>query len=621
MTKYNIPRGVDEFRELLTSRAVSTLDASDLLIAARRFEKIEEAYKEAFLPKDSVKRIAIVGSTMTSNFSKILRLYLYAEQISPLIYEAPFGSLNQQLLEEDSGLYRFSPDLILLLPDYRDVDIPPFYSVDEEQLCGLVYAEARRYRNLWNLVRGRLNAVNIVHALFAIPYSSPLGALDANQPFSPHNFLRRLNLKLIEKKEKGVIFIDFDYYASLVGKKEWFDPGLFHQIKQSIGFAGMSPVCRATAKLIGYVFGQTRKCLIVDLDNTLWGGVVGDDGLEGINLNCGDPSGEAFIFFQEYIKQLKERGVILAVCSKNESSTAKKPFQELPDMVLRLEDISCFVANWKDKAGNIRRISTELNIGLDSLVFFDDNPAERALIRSALPEVEVIDVPSDPARFVDALDESRCFDWATLTQEDIDRTKTYVDNSKRSTLEAVSLNYEEYLKGLSMIAHPNSSLGAICPRFNQLINKTNQFNMTGSRTTESKLKALSEAPEKYRLINTNLNDRFTNYGIISCMILKKCGSIALIETWVMSCRVFKRGVENLMLGEVINIALTWECDMLVGQYIPTEQNRLVENLYVDLGFNRGAPKHEVLQSLTGILYSQEIPSAKLLTGHTISIKR
>lgn len=622
MTRSDIPRSADDFHEWFANRELVYSDASDLLVAARRFEKIEDSYRQQFHLDDPVTRIAVVGSMTVTNLKSVLKIHLYAQSIVAKIYEAPFGSLTQQALEKDSGLYQFAPDIVFLIPDYQDVDVPYLHPARYEELKSLPDREADRYSRLWRSIHESLPCAVILHSLFAIPYLSPLGALEFNQPYARHNIFRRLNLKLVENGAGSIVFLDFDFFASLVGKTRWFDPNLFFRTKQSIGFSGIGVVCFAAARLICSVQGRMRKCLIVDLDNTLWGGVIGDDGIEAINVDRGDPAGEAFVTFQEYIKQMKERGVILAVCSKNELDIAMQPFEQISDMPLKLDDIACFVANWESKAENVKRIASELNIGLDALVFFDDNPAERMLVKSELPEVEVIDVPEDPAYFIEALDGARCFDWATITEEDQNRTDTYSAESKRRSLESNTSSYELYLSELKMFAEPTTSIGIHGPRFNQLINKTNQFNLTGARTTETMLQDLSKAPDKYKLIKTDLSDRFANHGIISCMILEKVKNFALIRVWVMSCRVFKRGVENLMLGKTIEAALEWGCDVLVGEYVSSGRNGLVENLYTELGFKKRVSKIKELETpLSGLVYFHEIPSDDLKTEHRISIKQ
>ncbi|MEG0504255.1 MAG: HAD-IIIC family phosphatase, partial [Raoultibacter sp.] len=299
------------------------------------------------------------------------------------------------------------------------------------------------------------------------------------------------------------------------------------------------PITNQIGRLIEILSGHQKKCLVLDLDNTLWGGVVGDLGTQGIVLDPNDAEGEAYRFFQSYVKSLKERGVILAVCSKNDMEVATAPFVENPNMILCRDDISCFIANWEDKASNLKRIAKELNIGLDSLVFFDDNPAEREIIHSYLPSVTVIDVPEDVDSYALALDHSGVFDWIEITNEDIGRVQTYQANAERKKLEETAVDYDQYLRSLEMVGEVSRIKEADVERFTQLINKSNQFNLRTMRYNDKQIQDMLH-DESYILLGVKLKDKFSFYGIIACVILhiedtaevKTC----FIDSFVMSCR-------------------------------------------------------------------------------------
>jgi FkbH-like protein len=358
---------------------------------------------------------------------------------------------------------------------------------------------------------------------------------------------------------------------------------------------------------------------VLDLDNTLWGGVIGDDGIEGINIDPNNAIGEAFLAFQGFVKTLKDRGVILAVCSKNEDNAAREPFEKLKNMILKIDDIACFAANWNDKASNIKHIAAKLNIGTDSLVFFDDNPAERQLVRQFLPEVEVIEVPSDPALYVRALNEAMCFEWAQLSSEDILRSDTYIKDIKRSELEQTAGDYDTYLRSLEMKARIINVSNTELARFTQLINKSNQYNLRTKRYTEAAITAMMKNVDEYALICIDFEDKFGNYGIISSIIMQRIKDIAFIDTWVMSCRVLKRGIENVVLEAMYNAASIWGSEWIVGEYLPTKKNKLVANLYSELGFIKSAQDwfKEVRQERT--VYKIKPSSQK--TKHNIEIIR
>lgn len=300
-------------------------------------------------------------------------------------------------------------------------------------------------------------------------------------------------------------------------------------------------------------------------------------------LDPNNPIGEAFRNFQRYIKQLKDRGVILAVCSKNNEEIVKQAFSENEFMILKLEDISYFAVNWNDKADNILEIANNLNIGINSVVFFDDNPAERDLVSLSLPEVKVINVPKDPSNYIIALEEESPFEWLQITKEDIDRSKTYKDNEKREKLKKEITDYNEYLKMLQMKVKIKSVNGESIDRFIQLINKTNQFNVTTRRYNEGEINSM-QLDKGNIMFTVSLEDIYSNYGIISGVILKCSGSDCIIDTWIMSCRVFKRNIEYIVYKKIVEIAKLNNCTRIMGEYIPTDRNQMIKDLYKDLGF-------------------------------------
>jgi len=422
-----------------------------------------------------------------------------------------------------------------------------------------------------------------MHGLFVLPLARQLGNLESSHASSRTNCIRALNAYLVQQCPSNVTLIDMDYFAGNFGKENWFDEVAFFVSKQPFSLKAVAPVSAFLARLIATAAGDVKKCLVLDLDNTLWGGVIGDDGLGGINLDPNNPAGEAYLAFQRYLKALKERGVMLAVCSKNDETTARSPFLDCPDMILQLDDFAAFVANWDDKISNLRLIARQLNIGLDAMVFFDDNPSERMLVEQYEPAVQVIDVPEDPALFVRALDLSFYFEWLHLTREDTVRVDSYVQDKKRQELAGHFENYDEYLNSLDMeawIEHTDDpSLARVC----QLINKTNQFNLRTQRYTESALAALRANPE-FALVQVRLKDKFTNYGIIASAVIQFRGDSAFIENWVMSCRAFKRGIEDATMNAIVALAKRRKCTWIYGMHTPTAKNSYVASLLADFGF-------------------------------------
>jgi FkbH-like protein len=343
------------------------------------------------------------------------------------------------------------------------------------------------------------------------------------------------------------------------------------------------------------IYGRTRKCLILDLDNTLWGGVIGDDGPDQIKIGRETAEAEAFTAFQEYCLQLRSRGILLAVCSKNSEAIARQGFEH-PDSVLLLDHFSCFKANWEPKHENIKAIASELNIGLNSLVFVDDNPAEREIVSAQLPDVAVPDVGSDVSRFISVLEDGRYFEPVRLSREDLKRAEQYRDNAQRATFQGSFQNYDEYLESLEMSAEVAAFKPVYLDRITQLISKTNQFNLTTRRYTRAQIETIAASPS-YISLYGKLTDKFGDNGLISVIIGRKENGILHIDLWIMSCRVLKRGMETVMLDALVAECQVQGISEIRGYYIQTERNGLVAGHYADLGFklSGGDDEHQVFR--------------------------
>lgn len=605
------------FEQLFCNSQLASMNGSDLLDMASKFAKIEGLYLEKHKSKLIPKKIAVLASYTTHHLISVLKIFLYQRGISPVFYEGEYDGIAMELMNSDSELYDFKPDIILLLTYNTDIkNYPRLFASDTEIECW-VKGKVDYYKKLWEYTSS-IPACQVFQTLFVSPVYRPLGNMEANYLFSPANCLKSLNLELISQKPANVNIIDLEYLASYFGKRRWFDDANYYMSKQGFSFDAFGLVCNAISHIFGSLTGNLKKCLALDLDNTLWGGVIGDDGLEGININPGDAVGESFLAFQQYIKKLKDRGVILAVCSKNDEKIAKLPFQNHPDMILSLEDIACFVANWNDKPANLREIANQLNIGIDSIVFFDDNPFERDIVRQFIPEVEVIDVPEDPALFVDALDKAMCFEWNQLTEEDLSRSDSYATDRKRTELCSHIIDYNSYLQALNMKANIGNVTSMELARFTQLINKSNQFNLRTKRYAEAAISQMMERNGNYKLLHISLEDKFGKYGIISCIIIKKIEKIAFIDTWVMSCRVLKRGVENASFNAICDIARNWNCNWVVGEYLPTKKNQMVSGLYPELGFEKAPNGWLSGSEAGGTVYRMNLSSA-LPKNHYITI--
>ncbi|MBR6290649.1 MAG: HAD family hydrolase, partial [Clostridia bacterium] len=330
--------------------------------------------------------------------------------------------------------------------------------------------------------------------------------------------------------------------------------------------------------------GKIKKCVVLDLDNTLWGGVIGDDGLSGIQI--GDLGlGHAFSDFQSWLKELKKRGVLLAVCYKNNEETAREPFEKHPDFVLRMEDFSIFVENWEDKATNIRYIRDVLNLGMDSFVFIDDNPFERDLVRSMIPEITVPDLPDDPSQYLSYLRSLNLFETASFSEADAVRTEQYREEVGRAKAQTQFESFDDYLKSLEMKASFAPFDDFHIPRIAQLTQRSNQFNLRTVRYTENQVAAAASDGGRLTLYFT-LRDKFGDYGLISVVIMDKTDEDTLfIDTWLMSCRVLKRGMEEFIVNKIVEVARENGFSRVIGEYLPTPKNAMVKDIYSRLGFS------------------------------------
>ena len=557
-------------------------DFNSLMKLARRLAR--KGYSSADDDKAKV-RIAVLGSTSLQHFVMMLRAVLYERGICADIYEGEYNGILMDVFDNTSKLYSFEPEYIVILPDYRDIEAycPPMLA-DTESVNRSVNDAYEQYARIFERIHENLPQTQVLIANFVTPIFEPLGSLSSNYGFSKRSFYRQVNNALTNNRPPFVFVLDVEELAEYLGKRSFINESAYYLNKSGFDLQYIGYYCDLIARQFEAFAGKARKCLVLDLDNTLWGGVVGDLGYDGVLLDPNDAEGEAYLAFQRYIVELKNRGIIISICSKNDEVNAKEPFEKNENMVLKLSDISAFYANWDDKATNIKRISNELNIGTDSMVFFDDNPTERKLINEFLPEVKVINVPEDPALYTRALDREFVFEWTQLTKEDIGRIETYANNRARNALMETCIDYDDYLINLQMKIECKELSDTDMERFVQLTNKSNQFNLRTRRYSEAEIIGLQNE-NSYVLLTIKLEDRFSKYGIIGCAILKIDGDTCFIENWVMSCRVLKKGVENYTIEKIIDIAKKHGCSKVVGEFVPTKKNSMVSNLYDTLGFD------------------------------------
>lgn len=500
------------------------------------------------------------------------------------IIEGDYSRAVQEATDPDSSLRQAGLDMALVASDARLLGLDRA-AADREEVKARVDGAFERIKMIADGLRGSVRSTILVQSV--VPPLEPLfGSYDRIEKGSPFAMVEALNLRLAEwAAAGGCVLVDVARLASVVGYENWHDPRHWHASKLSFSPDVIPAYADVVARTIGAVLGKTRKCLVLDLDNTLWGGVIGDDGLTGIQLGQGSATGEAFVAIQRLALELRNRGIVLAVCSKNEEEVARGPFREHPDMLLTEEHIAVFQANWTDKAANLRVIAEALNIGLDALVFLDDNPAERAQVRRELPQVAVPELPDDPALYPRMLASAGYFEAVAFSTEDRERAGYYQANARRAATLQATGDMDSYLASLSMVCTINKVDPLTRPRVAQLINKSNQFNLTTRRYSEIEV-AAAEADAARHLIQVRLADTFGDNGIISVIFADKGSDTWSIDTWLMSCRVLGRRVEEAVLAHLVRAASAEGASILTGRFIPSAKNKMVSDHYDRLGFDR-----------------------------------
>jgi len=532
-------------------------------------------------------RIALLASHTVDHLVPAIRVAGLQRRLALSVHVAPYGMYRQALLMEDADLTRFAPQLILLALDARDAPLQLPLEASQADVDAAVADRIGELRMLWRRARERYSA-QVVQQTIVPADPSIFGSFDALVPAAPYAVIDRLNTAIRSAaREDGVLLMDLAWEAARGSYGDGLaEPLRWHQAKQLVS-PNLAPLYGdQLARIAAASIGLSRKCLVLDLDNTLWGGVIGDDGIDGIALGQGSPSGEAFLAFQRYAALLARRGIILAVCSKNDLSVAEAAFNH-PEMALKRSNIAAFVANWDDKAGNLRRIAELLDIGLDSLVFVDDNPAERDIVRRELPEVAVPELPDDVADYPTRVAAAGYFEAVSFTSDDATRGRNYALNAERKAAMSQATDMEGYLRGLEMVLTATPIGAAELARSTQLINKTNQFNLTTRRYSEAEVERIVSAPRAVALA-IRLADKFGDNGLISVVLARPDVAFAedelLIDSWLMSCRVLGRQVEEAVLEVLASAAVAAGYTALIGEYRPTERNGMVAEHYPRLGF-------------------------------------
>ena len=530
-------------------------------------------------------RIALLGGSTTAQIADLTTAFLLGRGWDAQWFESEYNQYYQLSLCESSALAAFDPDLIYLHVNCRNLQQRPALSDDEAAAGAKVAAECQHWQTVWQGLHSRYPRAVVVQNLFEPPLVRLLGNLDGLDPRGGVSYCRRINRELIvaAAADSRLVLHDLEYLAARLGLDRWYDEHLWFAYKYAVSQEALVELAHSLSGLIAAAFGGMRKAIVTDLDNTLWGGVIGDDGLEHIRLGPETGEGEAHATLQRYLAGLRERGVLLAVASKNEENLAQSGFSH-PNSVLRVSDFAAFSANWRPKTENIRQIASQLNIALDSLVFLDDNPMEREQVSTMLPMVATPDVGADVAMYVQHLERNGWFETLALSQDDLSRSRYYADNADRQQLAQSAGSYREYLVSLNMQADLVSFSPPYLDRITQLINKTNQFNLTTWRLSSAEVETLAKSSE-WLTLTARLADKFGDNGLVSVLAAKQQAELADIRLWLMSCRVLHRDLELAMLDELVRLCLLRGVKTLHGRYLPSGRNSLVACLYADLGFD------------------------------------
>ncbi len=549
-------------------------------------------------------RVALLGDCATQHIATALRGWGYEAGVRYEVFDADYNQIDAQTMDPTSELYTFAPGWVMLA-NCTDKLYEAYCAYPAGERSRFAETMRDRLVVVWQRIMANCTA-RLLQFNFPAWDDRVFGDFGARTPESFIYQLRRLNCLLAEScaEYKNVFLLDIDGLQSRLGEAAVRDSKMYCIAKMPFRTDFLPWLARQATDTVLSAGGTFKKCVVLDLDNTLWGGVIGDDGLDGIQI--GELGlGHAFSAFQSWLRELKNRGIILCVCSKNNEPAAKEPFEKHPEMVLRLEDISVFVANWEDKASNIRHIRDVLNIGMDSMVFLDDNPFERAAVRSLIPEITVPELPENPEEYVDFLRRENLFETASFSEADRDRTRQYRAEAQRVSLQSQCVDYDAYLESLEMVAVARPFDSFHFPRIAQLTQRSNQFNLRTVRYTEQEIAAIA-ADDRYLTLYFTLRDKFGDHGLISAVILEKREDRLFVNTWLMSCRVLKRGMEEFIVNKMVSTARQAGFATVEGEYLKTPKNAMVARIYEKLGFTALSDTQFVADTATFIPNSTHI---------------
>ena len=528
------------------------------------------------------KKVAVLGGSTTNEIVDQLELFLLYYGIRPTFYQSEYAQFWQDAVFGNQELSDFNPDIIYIHTSWRNIPEFPTTSSSREEVNALLENTYRHFEMMWEKIAERFQCP-VIQDNFDRPGWRLLGNRDVYDYRGRTNFIVRLNQKLYQYADEhaGFFVNDVDYLAACYGLEDWSNPLYWHMYKYSLCLDAIPGLAKSVADIIKSIYGKNKKLLVCDLDNTLWGGVVGDDGVEGIQIGPEVPVGQIYSEFQQYVRELKTIGVLLAVNSKNDESNALDGLRH-PDCVLRPDDFVSIKANWDNKDRNMQAIAAQINLGADSFVFIDDNPTEREIVRQAglgiaIPDMDKVE------KYLSTIDRSGYFEVTTLSADDLSRAEMYQANARRVQLQENAGSYEDFLKSLGMKAVIRAFEPIYIQRIAQLTNKSNQFNLTTLRCSESDVDKMRTADD-YLCLYGKLEDKFGDNGVVSVAAGQIVRNELHMRLWLMSCRVLKRGMEDAMLDTLARDAIERGIEYIIGYYYPTPKNGMVKEFYKNMGF-------------------------------------
>lgn len=550
------------------------------------YSKICEEIKYAKFKFDNTIRIAVLASFTANGIKEVLFVKCCGIGLLPDVYVCSYNQYAQEILDKNSGLYRFKPELIIVMIDSMSIlgeyYFMPYRSTDDDRKK-FIDSQLNYMLSLMNSLKANTNGIIVLNNLMA-PLYSPLGILENKQPFGIIEAVECMNKLLREafRNDSQIFVFDYNSFSSKLGKQGIMDSKMYYLGDMKIDFKHFPALAEEYLAYIKPLKSLNRKCLVLDLDNTLWGGIIGEDGLDGISLGH-DPKGKPFLEFQKYVLSLFNRGIILAVNSKNNMDDALEVFRKHPYSILKEEHFASLQINWNDKIYNMKAIAEELNIGMDSIAYIDDDKSNREMIKGAFPEALVVETPEDPSLYIKALTEMNDFNTLQIVKEDKAKGKMYAEQRKRKELEKAATDITEYLKGLETVVTIEKANSFNTPRITQLTQKTNQFNMTTRRYMEEDIKKLSSGGN-FLVVCAKVEDKFGDHGIVGASIVEKNTDEWRIDTFLLSCRVIGRKIEEALLAFIAEEARKGKARRLIGEFIPTKKNMPAKSFYNDSGF-------------------------------------